>query len=194
MSDRNDFDLERNIALLIDADNASPDPPRRRAARARRARHDQHPPRLRQLGQGQPQGLGRADRPPFDHAGPAVRRRQGQERDRHADDDRRDGPAVRRPCRRLRDHVERQRLPAAGDAHPQDGLPVYGFGTAKTPISFQQACTRFFDVAALASQKDDALEPPPAERGPARGRCRAAPGARRGVQGVEARRATAMPR
>lgn len=25
----------------------------------------------------------------------------------------------------------------------QDGLPVYGFGTAKTPESFRQACTRF---------------------------------------------------
>jgi len=32
----------------------------------------------------------------------------------------------------------------------EDGLNVYGFGTAKTPQSFQQACTRFFDVAALA--------------------------------------------
>ena len=31
----------------------------------------------------------------------------------------------------------------------QDGLPVYGFGTAKTPESFQNACTRFIDVAAL---------------------------------------------
>ena len=31
----------------------------------------------------------------------------------------------------------------------QDGLPVYGFGTAKTPLGFRQACTRFFDVAAL---------------------------------------------
>ena len=33
----------------------------------------------------------------------------------------------------------------------EDGLPVYGFGTAKTPVSFQNSCTRFFDVAALAS-------------------------------------------
>ena len=41
----------------------------------------------------------------------------------------------------------------------EDGLPVYGFGTAKTPISFQQACTRFFDVAALARGQDEALEP-----------------------------------
>jgi uncharacterized protein (TIGR00288 family) len=31
------------------------------------------------------------------------------------------------------------------------GIPVYGFGTAKTPISFQNSCTRFFDVAALAA-------------------------------------------
>ena len=37
----------------------------------------------------------------------------------------------------------------------EDGLPVYGFGTAKTPISFQQACTRFFDVAALASRQGE---------------------------------------
>ncbi len=31
----------------------------------------------------------------------------------------------------------------------QEGLPVYGFGTAKTPESFRQACTRFIDVGAL---------------------------------------------
>jgi len=31
----------------------------------------------------------------------------------------------------------------------QDGLPVYGFGTAKTPLAFQNACTRFIDVTAL---------------------------------------------
>ena len=42
----------------------------------------------------------------------------------------------------------------------EDGLPVYGFGTANTPTSFQQACTRFFDVAALAANKDEALEAP----------------------------------
>ena len=34
----------------------------------------------------------------------------------------------------------------------EDGLEVYGFGTAKTPQSFQQACTRFFDVGALARE------------------------------------------
>ncbi|RED15565.1 NYN domain-containing protein [Parasphingopyxis lamellibrachiae] len=31
----------------------------------------------------------------------------------------------------------------------QDGLPVYGFGSAKTPDAFKQACTRFIDVDAL---------------------------------------------
>ena len=47
----------------------------------------------------------------------------------------------------------------------EDGLPVYGFGTAKTPVSFQQACTRFFDVAALSNDKEDALEAPVASEG-----------------------------
>lgn len=36
----------------------------------------------------------------------------------------------------------------------QEGLPVYGFGTAKTPESFKQACTRFIDVSALAQQAE----------------------------------------
>ena len=31
----------------------------------------------------------------------------------------------------------------------QDGYPVYGFGSAKTPEAFRQACTRFIDVDAL---------------------------------------------
>ena len=35
----------------------------------------------------------------------------------------------------------------------EDGLPVYGFGGAKTPLGFRQACTRFFDVAALAANQ-----------------------------------------
>jgi uncharacterized protein (TIGR00288 family) len=43
----------------------------------------------------------------------------------------------------------------------EDGLPVYGFGTGKTPLGFRQACTRFFDVAALlANQPVDGEEPP----------------------------------
>jgi hypothetical protein len=36
----------------------------------------------------------------------------------------------------------------------QDGIPVYGFGTAKTPESFRQACTRFIDVGALSRTGD----------------------------------------
>ncbi|WP_310469094.1 NYN domain-containing protein [Sphingomonas sp.] len=47
----------------------------------------------------------------------------------------------------------------------QDGLPVYGFGTAKTPISFQQACSRFYDVAALDLDGSEALEQPEAGAG-----------------------------
>ncbi|MEO1967873.1 MAG: NYN domain-containing protein [Sphingomonadaceae bacterium] len=31
----------------------------------------------------------------------------------------------------------------------QDGYPVYGFGGAKTPEAFREACTRFIDVGAL---------------------------------------------
>lgn len=31
----------------------------------------------------------------------------------------------------------------------QDGLPVYGFGMERTPLAFRQACTRFIDVSAL---------------------------------------------
>jgi hypothetical protein len=45
----------------------------------------------------------------------------------------------------------------------QDGLPVYGFGTAKTPEAFREACTRFIDVGALSrADQDDAPEDKPA--------------------------------
>ena len=37
----------------------------------------------------------------------------------------------------------------------QDGLPVYGFGTAKTPDSFKQACSRFIDVSVLVDGTED---------------------------------------
>ncbi|MDQ3245941.1 MAG: NYN domain-containing protein [Pseudomonadota bacterium] len=48
----------------------------------------------------------------------------------------------------------------------EEGMPVYGFGTTKTPPPFQQACTRFFDVAALDSaDQDEALDQPPATKG-----------------------------
>ncbi|SOB87899.1 TIGR00288 family protein [Sphingomonas guangdongensis] len=42
----------------------------------------------------------------------------------------------------------------------QDGLPVYAFGSAKTPEAFKQACTRFIDVDKLRSEAAPA--PPPA--------------------------------
>jgi hypothetical protein len=38
----------------------------------------------------------------------------------------------------------------------QDGLPVYGFGNAKTPQGFRQACSRFIDVAALLNDGGEA--------------------------------------
>jgi uncharacterized protein (TIGR00288 family) len=40
------------------------------------------------------------------------------------------------------------------------GIPVYGFGTAKTPISFQNSCTRFFDIAALAANAERGEDEP----------------------------------
>ncbi len=41
----------------------------------------------------------------------------------------------------------------------QQGIAVYGFGSDKTPEGFRRACTRFIDVAALARS----LASPPAE-------------------------------
>ena len=46
----------------------------------------------------------------------------------------------------------------------QDGLPVYGFGTSRTPEGFRQACTRFIDVDAIqkerAARKPETVEVP----------------------------------
>ena len=47
----------------------------------------------------------------------------------------------------------------------EDGLQVYGFGTAKTPLSFQQACSRFYDVGALALDDEEQLEQPALAKG-----------------------------
>jgi hypothetical protein len=47
----------------------------------------------------------------------------------------------------------------------EDGLPVYGFGTAKTSENFREACTRFFDVGALGLDQADQLEQPKTEKG-----------------------------
>jgi hypothetical protein len=41
----------------------------------------------------------------------------------------------------------------------QNGLPVYGFGTQRTPEGFRQACTRFIDVSAVAAAEAAASDP-----------------------------------
>jgi len=40
----------------------------------------------------------------------------------------------------------------------QDGLPVYGFGGAKTPEGFKQACSRFIDVGVLMKSQQSGNE------------------------------------
>jgi hypothetical protein len=42
----------------------------------------------------------------------------------------------------------------------QDGLPVYGFGNGNTPESFRQACSRFIDVTGLAVTQKEARRRP----------------------------------
>ncbi len=45
----------------------------------------------------------------------------------------------------------------------QEGVPVYGFGTDRTPEGFRQACTRFIDVGALSKSSEPMPLPlPPA--------------------------------
>ena len=48
----------------------------------------------------------------------------------------------------------------------EEGLLVYGFGTTKTPFPFQESCTRFFDVSALGGYGDEKqLDQPAAGKG-----------------------------
>ncbi|MFT4025364.1 MAG: NYN domain-containing protein [Novosphingobium sp.] len=42
----------------------------------------------------------------------------------------------------------------------QNGLPVYGFGTARTPEGFRQACTRFIDVSAVSAVAEADVQNP----------------------------------
>lgn len=45
----------------------------------------------------------------------------------------------------------------------QNGLPVYGFGSARAPQGFQQSCTRFIDLQAMSeAQAEDADSGEPA--------------------------------
>jgi uncharacterized protein (TIGR00288 family) len=47
----------------------------------------------------------------------------------------------------------------------QDGIDVYGFGNkSRTPLPFQNACTRFIDVTALATSETDEKEEKPAPK------------------------------
>ncbi|HEY0326693.1 MAG TPA: NYN domain-containing protein [Allosphingosinicella sp.] len=46
----------------------------------------------------------------------------------------------------------------------QDGLPVYGFGTGNTPESFRQACTRFIDVSGLVAAQREATKRRPVDQ------------------------------
>lgn len=40
----------------------------------------------------------------------------------------------------------------------QDGIPVYGFGTARTPAGFREACTRFIEVEGLLRTRESEAE------------------------------------
>ncbi|MGC6399118.1 NYN domain-containing protein [Sphingomonas sp. FW199] len=48
----------------------------------------------------------------------------------------------------------------------QDGLPVYGFGTDRTPEGFREACTRFIDVTALTDKDGSPAPAHPAKAAP----------------------------
>ena len=77
------------------------------------------------------------------------------------------------------------RLPSAS---AKTASPCYGFGTTKTPVSFQQACTRFFDVGALAIDEAEALEQPEASEGQRHVDAELLADPRRRLQSLEARR------
>ncbi|MDP3674216.1 MAG: NYN domain-containing protein [Novosphingobium sp.] len=47
----------------------------------------------------------------------------------------------------------------------QNGLPVYGFGTDRTPKGFREACTRFLDLDAAEHVVSEPDGPPPAVPG-----------------------------
>jgi uncharacterized protein (TIGR00288 family) len=57
----------------------------------------------------------------------------------------------------------------------QDGIPVYGFGLASTPEGFRRACTRFIDVAALKAAEVPVVKKPAASAGKAKAPAAKAP-------------------
>ena len=185
----------KNIALLIDADNASHDGDRPGADGPGRARPGQHPPRLRQLGQAGARQVGHDHQPLRHPAAAAVRRLEGQERDRHGDDDRRDRPALPGQGRRVRDHeLATATSPRWSPGCGRTGIVVYGFGSTKTPEAFKTACTRFIDVDQLIKTAGERGRPTGARVRP-RPRCRHRTDRtdRRGLQGSQARRGRLRP-
>ena len=44
----------------------------------------------------------------------------------------------------------------------QEGIPVYGFGTSRAPEAFRRACTRFIDVNAISLPVEEDAAPVPA--------------------------------
>ena len=57
----------------------------------------------------------------------------------------------------------------------QEGLPVYGFGNARAPEGFRAACTRFLDVTGLVAQAEPAVLPSPSPVANGRNRVAAPP-------------------
>jgi uncharacterized protein (TIGR00288 family) len=57
----------------------------------------------------------------------------------------------------------------------QDGIPVYGFGSSRAPMSFQQACSRFIDVGALA-KAEEVEEAAPRGKAPTEAKAGKSPG------------------
>ncbi len=45
----------------------------------------------------------------------------------------------------------------------QNGLPIYGFGSEKTPEGFRQACTRFIDVSKMTEKESENSPPQPVD-------------------------------
>src|SRR5829696_1981454 len=160
MSDRNDFDQDLNIALLIDADNASP------------IHLDEV---LLVLGELGTINIRRA----YGNWAKASLKGWGELTGLHSIIPMQQFDVVKgKSATDMRMTIDAMDLLYRGNVDGfgimssdsdflplaqrirEDGLPVYGFGTAKTPPPFRQACPRFFDVAALALADQDALEQP----------------------------------
>ena len=139
------------LAVLIDADNTSASSA---AAIARGARPLRHPDRqagLRRLDDAAARRLEGRAASPRHPADPAVREHRGQELHRLRADHRRDGPALLRQPRRLRDRVQRLRLHPARDPAARVGQDRLRPRPATYADSrSQNACDRFIFLEVLA--------------------------------------------